>query len=80
MSSEHAIVVARNDDTGAVELPLGDLTLYDTSDYGLDDVRGGIGSVSSIIDSVRGQYGEEWTITLYVRSGPDWCGSKKPPA
>lgn len=77
MSSEHAIIIARNTETGAIELPLDDLTLYDTSDYGLDDKRGGIGSVSSIIQQVRRNYSEEWTITLYVRSGPDWCGSKK---
>lgn len=76
MSSEHAIIVARNDNTGAIELPLGDTTLYDTSGYWADD-DGEPGSVSSIIDSVRNQYGEEWTITLYVRSGPSYCGSKK---
>lgn len=76
MSSEHAIIVARNNDTGVIELPLDDLTLYDTSDYGIDGKRGGVGSTSSIIEQVRRRYGEEWTITLYVRSGPDWCDSK----
>lgn len=76
MSSEHAIIIARNSVTGAIELPLDDLTLYDTSDYGIDDQPGGVGSVNSIVDSVRATYSDDWVITLYVRRGPDWTGSK----
>lgn len=79
MSSEHAIIIARNSKTGAIELPLDDLTLYDTSGYGLDGQPDGVGSVKSIIDSVRMTYDDDWVITLYVRSGPDWLGNKKLP-
>ena len=77
MSSEHAIIVARNTETGEVVLPLGDTTLYTASDYGIDGELNGVGSVKSIIDNVRGRYGDEWTITLYVREGDNYCGSKK---
>lgn len=76
MSSEHAIIIARNTETGAIELPLDDLTLYSTSDYGIDNELGGPGSTKSIIDSVSRRYTDEWIITLYVRKGADYCGSR----
>ncbi|GHC61404.1 hypothetical protein GCM10010136_01920 [Limoniibacter endophyticus] len=76
MSSEHAIIVARNTNTGAIELPLDDLTLYDATDHGIDGEKGGVGSVSSIIEHVRSTYDDNWVITLYVRKGQDWCGAK----
>lgn len=77
MSSEHAIIVARNLETGAIELPLDDLTLYSTEGYGFDKQPK---SIQSIIDSVRMAYDDDWVITLYQSSGPNWCGSKKRPA
>lgn len=74
MSSEHAIIVARNTRTGEIQLPLDDTTLYDTSGYGIDGEPNGVGSVRSIINSVRASYHEEWTIALYVRKGDGYCG------
>lgn len=77
MSSEHAIIVARNTKTGELQLPLDEVTIYDTNGYGLDGRPDGVGSVKIIIDSVRMTYSDDWVITLYVRSGPDWCGSRR---
>ena len=74
MSSEHAVIIARHDITGRLEFPLGDTTLYDTSDYGLDDEQGGVGSVSSIMRQCQKQYGDDWTLTLYVSHGASYSG------
>lgn len=76
MSSEHAIIIARNSKTGAIELPLDDLTLYSTEGYSLYHQPK---SIQSIIDSVRMTYDDDWVITLYEQCGPNWCGSKKRP-
>jgi hypothetical protein len=72
MSSAHYIIVARNDVTGAVELPLGDLTLYgqgqdpDTKEY-LDD---------DLVRQCAKSYGADWTLCLYGRVGAAYGGSK----
>lgn len=65
MSSSHIIVVARNTDTGAIELPLEDLTLY------------GVGGEEDVLQTCRMSYGEEWVLTLYCPYGDTYCGAKK---
>lgn len=65
MSSSHIIVVARNTDTGEVELPLGDMTLY------------GVGGEESVLQTCRGNYGKQWVLSLYVPAGGQWVGTKK---
>lgn len=64
VSSSHIIVVARNTETGAIELPLEDLTLY------------GGGGEEDVLRTCRLQYSEEWSLTLYQPYGDTWSGSK----
>ena len=65
MSSSHIIIVARNAETGAVELPLENVTLY------------GTGGEEDVLQTCRKQYGEEWTLSLYAPFGSLWAGSRK---
>lgn len=65
MSSAHIIVVARNTKTGAVELPLDDLTLY------------GVGGEEDVLETCCRRYGEDWTLSLYAPTGPQYSGTKK---
>lgn len=65
MSSSHIIVIARNTETGAIELPLDDLTLY------------GCGGEEDVLQTCRMLYGEEWALTLYRPYGDTYCGRKK---
>jgi hypothetical protein len=62
MSSAHIIIVARNDKTGAVELPLGDLTLY------------GVGGEADVLQTACKRYGPEWTLSLYRPVGASYAG------
>jgi hypothetical protein len=64
MSSSHIIVVARNTKTGAIELPLDELTLY------------GTGGEEDVLQTCRKKYGEEWTLSLYAPIGDFYTGSK----
>ena len=65
MSSDHIVIVARNDETGAVELPLGDLTLY------------GTGGEESVLCTACANYGPEWSLSLYKPYGPTLRGTKR---
>lgn len=73
MSSGHYIIVARNDKTGELRLPLGDMTLYgqgldpETKEY-LDD---------DLVKSCAKHFDEDWTLTLYGMVGASYGGSKK---
>lgn len=73
MSSGHYIIVARNDVTGKLELPLDRLTLYgqgvdpETKEY-LDD---------DLVKQIARGYDEDWTICLYGRVGATYGGMKK---
>jgi hypothetical protein len=68
MSSAHIIIVARNDKTGAVELPLGDLTLY------------GVGDEDGVLQTACKRYGPEWTLTLFRPDGARYAGQGTPRA
>lgn len=67
MSSDHLIIVARNDTTGKIELPLGDLTLY------------GLGDEDRLLVNVCARYGPDWTLSLYRPCGDRWTGTHAPP-
>jgi hypothetical protein len=75
MSSGHYIIVARNDKTGELRLPLGDMTLYgqgidpETNTY-IDD---------ELVKQVAKDFDEDWTICLYGQKGDTYGGSKKRP-
>jgi hypothetical protein len=73
MSSSHYIIVARNDVTGAIELPLDDLTLYGN---GVDPDTGEYQEESLVRECAK-RYGEDWTICLYGRLGAAYGGSKR---
>lgn len=64
MSSSHIIVVARNTETGDIEFPLEDLTLY------------GVGGETNVLETCRRQYSKEWTLSLYAPIGESYSGSK----
>lgn len=68
MSSAHYVIIARHDATGKLELPLGDLTLYGCEPEGEEQ----------LLQNIRHQYGEDWSIAMYQPIGPFWSG-KKPP-
>lgn len=74
MSSSHIIVVARNHVTGAVELPLGDTTLYGGGS--LEEDPRGIGSEESVLDHCRKLYTEDWVLSLYRPYGDQYSGAK----
>lgn len=65
MSSSHIIIVARNKKTGAIELPLEDMTLY------------GTGGEDGVLATCRRQYSEEWTLALYAPIGDFYAGDKQ---
>lgn len=73
MSSAHYIIVARNDKTGEIQLPLGDMTLYGS---GIDPETGEY-EEEDLVRQCAKQYGEDWTICLYGRLGAAYGGSKK---
>ncbi|TGQ19278.1 hypothetical protein [Mesorhizobium sp. M00.F.Ca.ET.217.01.1.1] len=64
MSSDHIIIVARNARTGEIRLPLEDTTLY------------GLGGEDELLRSYRGQFSEEWALSLYKPFGLTYAGSK----
>lgn len=68
MSSARYIIVARHDRTGKLELPLGDMTLYGCEPEGEEQ----------LLQNVRHQYGEDWSIAMYQPIGPFWSGTKPP--
>lgn len=69
MSSAHYVIIARQDKTGKLELPLGDMTLYGCEPEGEEQ----------LLQNVRHQYGEDWSIAMYQPIGPFWSGVKKAP-
>lgn len=72
MSSTHLIIVARNDETGEIKLPLESLTLYGMGIVNGEHVE------ESIVRTCAANYGPEWTLTLYEPVGASYGGSKKP--
>lgn len=64
MSSEHIIIVARNARTGEIRLPLEGTTLY------------GVGGEDDLLRAYRGQFSEEWALSLYKPFGFIYSGSK----
>lgn len=66
VSSEHIIIVARNRETGVIELPLDDLTLY-----WLDGAQ-------DVLETVRKSYSDDWVLALYSPVGGFYSGAKKP--
>lgn len=73
MSSSHYVIVARNDETGEIQLPLGNMTLYG---MGIDPETGEYEEEGLVRECAK-QYGPEWTLTLYGKLGADYCGSNK---
>lgn len=64
MSSSHMIIVARHD-SGKLEFPLGDMTLY------------GVGEEEDLLRNACKQYDDEWTLALYSPTSGYYGGSKK---
>jgi hypothetical protein len=73
MSSSHYIIVARNDETGEIQLPLENMTLYG---MGIDPETGEY-EEESIVRTCAATYGPEWTLTLYGPLGASYSGTKK---
>lgn len=67
MSSEHYIIVARHYETGKIELPLDDLTLYGGEPEGEEE----------LFQWVCKQYDEDWTLAVYAPKGGFYGGQKK---
>ena len=67
MSSAHIIIVARNLITGAIEVPLGDITLYFAE------------GAESVLQTARQSYDEDWALSLYEPVGDLWAGAKQEP-
>ncbi len=59
MSSAHYVIIARQDKTGKLELPLGDMTLYGCEPEGEEQ----------LLQNVRHQYGEDWSIAIVAIVG-----------
>lgn len=66
MSSSHIIIVARNMETGAVEFPLGDMTLY------------GTGLERELLEKCCHEYDGQWVLSLYAPTGDQFYGDKRP--
>jgi hypothetical protein len=64
MSSSHIVIIARNDITGEIELPLEDMTLY------------GCGGEEKVLETCRANYSMDWTLSLYRPYGISWAGCK----
>lgn len=73
MSSEHYIIVARNTITGAIELPLDDMTLYG---QGCDPVTWEY-LEEALVHNIAGRYGDDWVVTLYGPVGGNFSGRAK---
>ncbi|MBY3543645.1 hypothetical protein HFN71_28590 [Rhizobium laguerreae] len=71
MSSSHLIIVARNDETGEIQLPLENMTLY-----GMGIVDGEY-EEETVVRTCAMSYGPEWTLTLYGPLGASYYGSKR---
>lgn len=63
MSSSHIVIVARNIETGEIQLPLNDMTLY------------GVGEVNGLVDRCRKRYSDEWVVTAYAPIGDHYAGT-----
>lgn len=74
MSSSHYIIVARNDETSEIQLPLEGMTLY-----GMGIVDGEYVE-EDIVRTCAAAYGPEWTLTLYGPLGSSYSGTKNRPA
>lgn len=72
MSSSHYVIIARNTETGKIELPLDDMTLYG----GGVDPETGEYEEEGLVRECAKQYGPEWTVTLYGMLGASYAGSK----
>lgn len=66
MGSAHHIIIARNDATGEIELPLAGLTLYGADPEGEEN----------LVQQVAKRYGEDWSVALYKPMGAFWSGMK----
>lgn len=73
MSSSHLVIIARNDKTGEIQLPLDDMTLYG---MGCDSVTGEY-EEESVVRTCAMSYGPNWTLTLYGPLGSAYYGVKK---
>ena len=73
MSSSHLIIVARNDETGEIQLPLEHMTLYGMG------VTDGEYEEESVVRTCASTYGPEWTLTLYGPLGHSYSGTKTSP-
>ena len=66
MSSAHRIIVARHDETGRIQLPLGGMTCYGT------DLEG----EAKLLEHVRQMFDEKWTLSFYAPDGAFFAGGK----
>lgn len=65
MSSRRLIIVARNDATGRIKLPLGSLTLY------------GTGGEEELLRKAAASFGAGWTLAIYEPIGHTITGGTK---
>ena len=72
MSSSHYIIVARNHDTGEIQLPLENMTFY-----GNGKLDNGESDEESIDRTCALSYGPEWVLTLYAPIGSNYSGRNK---
>lgn len=75
MSSSHYIIVARNDVTGEIQLPLENVTLYG---MGLDPDTGEYEEEALVRECAK-RYDKDWSLCLYGRLGAVYGGAKKRP-
>ncbi|QIX20791.1 hypothetical protein [Agrobacterium pusense] len=73
MSSSHYIIVARNDKTGDIQLPLENMTLYGMG----KDQETGEHEEESLVRTCAYDYGPEWTLTLYGPISASYGGTAK---
>lgn len=73
MSSSHLIIIARNDETGEIQLPLENMTLYGMG----KDPETGEYEEESVVRTCAMSYGPEWVLALYGPLGASYSGSKK---
>jgi hypothetical protein len=73
MSSSHYIIVARNDETSEIQLPLENMTLYGLG----QDPETGEHEEENVVRTCALSYGPEWTLTLYGPIGTSYGGTAK---
>ncbi len=73
MSSSHYVILARNDETGEIQLPLENMTLYGMG----QDPETGEYEEESVVRTCALSYGPEWTLNLYSPIGASYGGTAK---